>query len=165
MMKRNLFGKSAGWLLADLVLVLAMLFLAINTAGAHPSSSLAGSPTITRAPLHLEQKFHHFTVKVNRASFLKNDAKAVASVKQQISSQPFLQGRSVGLVIAYGAATTLANCQSEGAYTVATKTYNLIQQLAKSDPVFSNAAYYDSSCKARTDVNQIIIDIYLFAQG
>ena len=166
MMKRRMFGRSIGWLFADLLLVLAMLFLAINTTGARPPSSpLTPTPTATQSPLRLEQKYHHFTVKVDRAAFLQGDTKAVNSVKQQITGQAFLQGRRAGLIIVYGVATSTATCQSEGAYTVSTKVYGLIQQLGKSNAALSSAVMYDPSCKVKTDVNQIVIEIYLFAQG
>src|SRR5690242_14972246 len=144
MMKRKLFGRSIGWLFVNLLLVLTMLFLAINTAGARPpSSSLVLTPTSTAKPLlRLEQKYHRFTIKVDRAAFLSGDAQAVASVKQQITGQTFLQGRSAGLVIVYGVATSTATCQSEGALTVATRVYSLVQQLGKNNAAFSNAAMF-----------------------
>lgn len=165
-MKRKLFGRSMGWLFVDLLLVLTMLFLVINTAGARPPSpSLVLTPTSTTKPLlRLEQKYHRFTIKVNRTAFLSGDAQTVASVKQQISGQSFLQGRSAGLVIVYGVATSIPTCQSEGAFTVSTKVYSLIQQLGKNNAAFRNAVMYDPSCKVKTDVNQIVIEIYLFAQ-
>lgn len=165
MMKRKMFGRSIGWLFVDLLLVLTMLFLAINTTGARPPSPLLTPTPTTKPLLHLEQKYHRFTIKVNRAALLKDDATTISSVKQQITSQTFLQGRSAGLIIVYGVATSTATCQSEGAYTVATKVYNLVQQLSKSNATFSNVVNYDPSCKVKTDVNQIIIEIYLFAQG
>ena len=95
---------SAGWLFADLLLVLAMLFLAANTLGIHPPPPTPKpTPTVTptQAPLaQLEQKYHEFPIYVDRQAFLANDPAAVSSVTQQIVSQAFLRGRSAGLIVA-----------------------------------------------------------------
>lgn len=165
---RGSFSMSAGWLFADLLLVLAMLFLAANTMGIHPPPPIVHvTPTPTPSPTpkllaQLEQHYHEFTVNVDRAAFLNNDPAAINSVKQQISSQPFLQGRSAGLIIAYGTASS--NCKSEGAYTVSQDVYNLVQQLGQTNSTFSKTVDYSQLCNIRDDVNQITIDIFLFTQ-
>ncbi len=163
---RGSFSMSAGWLFADLLLVLAMLFLAANTMGIHPPVvHVTPTPTMTPTPkvlAQLEQKYHEFIVSVDRTAFLRDDPAAMNSVKQQITSQPFLQGRSAGLIVAYG--TGSSNCKNEGAYTVSQKIYDLVQQLGQSNPTFSKIVDYSQLCNIRDNVNQITIDIFLFAQ-
>lgn len=163
---RGSFSMSAGWLFADLLLVLAMLFLAANTMGIHPPPPPARptpTPTPQKVLAQLEQTYHEFVVHVNRADFLANKAAAIDTVKEQISSQAFLKGRSAGLMIAYGTASS--NCNNENAYGVAQKVYSLVHQLGKSDPIFSKVVDYTPLCNIRDDINQITIDIFLFAQN
>lgn len=160
---------SAGWLFADLLLVLAMLFLAANTMGIHPPPPVVhATPTPTPSPTpkilaQLDPSHHPFTIDVNRAAFLRNDHAAIATVKQAIIRH-IPAGRSVGLIIAYGTASS--NCQSEGAYTVATDVYNLVHQLGQSDPAtFGRAVPYGPLCNLSGNINQIEVDMFLFAQA
>src|SRR6476660_9359800 len=98
---------SAGWLFADLLLVLAMLFLAANTMGIHPPPPVVHvTPTPTPSPTpkilaQLDPKYVSVPISVSRAAFLKNDPAAIQLVEQTIFSH-IPKGRSVGLVIAYG---------------------------------------------------------------
>lgn len=156
-----------GWLFADLLLALAVIFLAAQPPFPRPlAPTVIHSPTATPTPqtlARLELNAHSFTVHVNKAAFLSNDQAALNSVKQQIASQGFLQGRSVGLIIAYGTAS--ADCQAERAYEMPPKVYALVQELGKSNPTFANTVSYGKLCNLRSDVNQIGIDIFLFAQS
>lgn len=161
---RGSFSMSAGWLFADLLLVLAMLFLAANTMGIHPpppTPTPTPRVTPTAPPLaQLEQKYHEFIVHVDRQAFLSGDATAVRSVTQQIVNQPFLQGRSAGLVVAYG--TDTSDCTT--AYLVAKHVYKLVKQIGQSNATFQKTVDYTQLCNIRPDINQITIDIFLFAQ-
>ena len=163
---RGSFSMAAGWLFADLLLVLAMLFLAANTMGIHPPPP-AVHPTPTPTPqkvlAQLEQGHHSFTIHVNTAALYAGDRGAANSVTQQIANQPFLKGRSAGLIIVFGRAQN--NCNAEHAYDIAQKIYDLVRQLGQSDPTFSKIADYDPLCNIRDDVNAIDIDIFLFVQG
>jgi hypothetical protein len=162
---RGPFSMTAGWLFADLLLVLAMLFLAANTMGVHPPPPPAtATPTPPKVQAQLEQRFHRFVVPVNRDALLRGDAGAVHAVKQRISGQSFLKGRSAGLVVAYGTISPNEDCQT--AYTVASEVYSLVRQLGQSDPAtFGRAVMYDPLCNVRNDVNQVTIDIFLFVQN
>ncbi len=162
---RGPFSMAAGWLFADLLLVLAMLFLAANTMGVHPPPPPAtATPVPPKVQAQLEQRFHRFVVPVNRDAFLRGDNGAVHSVKQRISGQSFLKGRSAGLVVAYGTISPNEDCQT--AYTVASEVYSLVRQLGKSDPAtFGRVVTYDPLCNIRDNVNQITIDIFLFVQN
>lgn len=166
---RGSFSMSAGWLFADLLLVLAMLFLAANTMGIHPPPPVVHvTPTPTPSPTpkilaQLDPSHHPFTIDVSRAAFLKNDPAAITTVKQAIISH-IPAGRSVGLIIAYGTASS--NCQSEGAYAVATDVYTLVHQLGQSDPAtFGRAVPYGPLCNLSDNINQIEVDMFLFAQS
>lgn len=163
---RGSFSMSAGWLFADLLLVLAMLFLAANTMGIHPPSPpvpVTPTPTPQKVLAQLEQKHHPFTISVDTAALLRGDQKAANSVKQQIAGQTFLKGRSAGLIIVYGRAH--ADCKAERAYDIAQMVYQLVHQLGQSDPTFSKTVDYDTLCNIRSDVNKIDIDIFLFVQS
>ena len=156
-----------GWLFADLLLGLVVIFMAAQPPFPKPLiPTVVVSPRATATPqaiARLEQEAHRFPVYVDRARFLTNDPAAVNSVKQQIVDQPFLRGRSAGLIVAFGTASS--DCAAEGAYTVSQKVYDLVSQLGKSNPTFQNTIHYDKLCNIRSNVNQITIDIFLFAQG
>ncbi|HEX7734737.1 MAG TPA: hypothetical protein VF458_07735 [Ktedonobacteraceae bacterium] len=158
-----------GWLFADLLLALAVIFLAAQPPFPKPlvpTVTVTLSPTATATPqpiARLEQEPHRFIVHVDRAAFLSNNSGAVNSVRQQIVSQSFLQGRSAGLIVAFG--TAGSDCTAERAYDVAQKVYDLVQQLGQSNPAFKNTIHYDKLCNIRSDINQITIDIFLFAQS
>ncbi len=108
---KNAFGSSSfpsvGWLFADLLLALAMLFLIANTVG-NPSQSkpkttlvptkvvLGITPTPTPLP-RLELQFHEFTINVDPNGLLSGSQSAIDNVKNQVRGQSVLRGRSVGL--------------------------------------------------------------------
>jgi hypothetical protein len=163
---RGSFNMAMGWLFADLLLVLAMLFLAANTMGIHPPpppTIPTPTPTPQKVLAQLEQKHYPFTVYVDTAALLHGDRKAANSVTQQIANQPFLKGRSAGLIIVYGRAH--ADCIGEGAYDIAKKVYQLVHQLGRSDSTFSKVVDYDPLCNLRANVNAIDVDIFLFVQN
>src|SRR5258707_15278030 len=83
--QQGMFIVAAGWLFADMLLALAMLFLAANTIGIHPpplppattptSKSIAATPTPTPIA-HLEQKFHRFMINVDANGLLNGSQSA-----------------------------------------------------------------------------------------
>ena len=162
---RGSFSMSAGWLFADLLLVLAMLFLAANTMGIHPPPPIVHvTPTPTPSPTpkilaQLEQTYQEYPVTVNTAALLEGDQNAANSVMQQISND-VPQGRSVGLVMVYG---TDPSCGLR-AKEISAKVYALVKQLSQTNTAFSKVAEYHTLCNPQNDVNTIIIDIFLFAQ-
>jgi hypothetical protein len=164
---RGSLSMSAGWLFADLLLVLAMLFLAANTMGIHPPPTTPkATPTPTIKP-QLEQGYHRFHVVVNTQALLSNDSKAINSVIQQVTGQPFLKGRSAGLIIAYGGApddSGIANAER-----IAEKVYSIVLGLgapsSKYYSIFSNIRKYDPLYILGGDINTIAIDIFLFSQS
>jgi hypothetical protein len=157
-----------GWLFADLLLALVVIFMAAGPPFPKPlvpTVTVTLSPTATATPSilpKLDPQKNRFVVHVDRTAFLNNNQAAVSSVKKQIVNQTFLQGRSAGLIVVFGTASS--SCEGEGAYTVALKVYSLVHQLGQSNQTFKNVIDYDPLCNLNASVNQITIDIFLFAQ-
>lgn len=157
-----------GWLFADMLLALAMLFLIANTIGSPPKPKPKPTPTPTKVivkptptPLpRLELKFHEFTINIDPNGLQNNDPQAVASVKQQVRRQGILQGRSVGLVIAYGGAP--GDSDIPMALSIASKIYNILKSLGQEGFAFSRASYYNPLYLLGGTNTVVTLDIYLF---
>ena len=164
---RKTYMGSIGWLFADLLLALAMLFLVANTISL-PKSAIAKpkvTPTATStptAPPRLEPGFHRFTINFNSDNLLNNDPAEQNNIIQQVKSQGFLQNRSAGLVIVYGGAPTTG--QINTADTIANAIYGLLINLGKNDPRFARLSKYDPLYLLGGDLNSATLDIFLFAQ-
>lgn len=164
-----------GWLFADLLLGLAVIFLAANTIGVKiiptptptPTPTATPSPTPTPKPTvlpRLELSAHEFTINIaDRNALLSNSQDAVNQVIHQVKAQPFLQGRNVGLVIAYGWATD--DSQIATAQAIANKIYSILGNLGqRGDPLFNRASFYKPLYVLGTpNNNSAVIDVYLFA--
>ncbi len=159
----------SGWLFADLLLGLAVIFLA-NTGGiqlrAVPTPTPPPSPTPTQTPIpvpppRLELSYHRLTIAIGDPDSFLNSSAQDEYVKSQVRGEPVLQGRSVGLVVAYGGAN---GSSASSANDIAGKMYRLLRSLAKSDPAFQRAVYYDKLHNFDLDPQKVILDIYLFSQ-
>lgn len=168
---KNSFTVSAGWLFADLLLALAMLFLAANTFAIRPppKTLLTPTPTATAAATpkptvlpRLELNFHEFTINVDPNGLLNGSQSAIASVEKEVKAQTILRGRSVGLVIAYGGAPS--DNQISQAQAVAGKVYGVLKILGKQGFAFTRSSYYNTLYDLGGNTNIATIDIYLFAQ-
>jgi hypothetical protein len=171
---KGTFTASAGWLFADMLLVLTMLFLA-STSFVLPKPPSTPTPTIvtpdptlttmtptpTPAP-HLEQNYHRFKIQVDPNGLLQNNPNATNAVIQQVTAQPFLRGRQAGLMIAYGGAPD--DSQIGRAEDIANRVYNILQNLGKHDSTFANVSRYDPLYLLGGVPNVVTIDIFLFAQ-
>lgn len=161
---------SVGWLFADLLLALAMIFLLANTVGSSNKPKLKPTPTPTRVlptptptPLpRLELKFHEFTINVDPNGLLNNSQSATVSVEQQVKAQAILRGRNVGLVIAYGGAP--GDSQIGQAQAIAGKVYGILKFLGKQGFAFTRSSYYNTLYDLGGSPNIVTIDVYLFAQ-
>ena len=166
---KNSFTVSAGWLFADLLLALAMLFLAANTFAIHPPPPPPKivkkvTPTPTPKPTvlpRLELSFHEFTINVDSNGLLNNSQGAIASVEQQVKAQAVLRGRSVGLVIAYGGAP--GDGQIGTAQAIAGKVYDILKTLGRQGFAFSRSSYYDTLYDLGGKTSIVTLDVYLFA--
>jgi hypothetical protein len=165
----------SGWLFADLLLALAVIFLTSTnviavrpiptptptvTPSPTPIPSPTPTPTVvpTAAPQpRLELNKHRLQLTVDSNGLLNDSPSAIANLQQQVRQQAFLRGRTVGLVIAYGGA--LADDQIASAQQIATKVMNALKPLSG----FTRSAYYDPLYVFGNDPSIVIIDIYLFA--
>lgn len=169
--RKGTFIVASGWLFADMLLALAMLFLVSNTIGIHlpvptptPTHVLttAASPTPTPTPdPHLEQKPHRFSINIDANALLSGTQSSSDAVVRQITAQPFLRGRRAGLAIVYGGAPD--DTQISTADDIANKIYDIFHNLGKRNAGFKNIASYDPLYLLGGDLNKVIIDIFLFA--
>jgi hypothetical protein len=162
----------SGWLFADLLLGLAVIFLAANTVGVKPqliptptpTPIPAPSPSPTATPLpRLELNKHRLTLTIDTNGLLNNSQGAINDLKRQVRAQTFLHGRRAGLVIAYGSAPDVT--QIVRAQNVANKVMSVLQSLGNEGFVFIQTSYYDPLYVLyASNPNTVVIDIYLFAQ-
>lgn len=113
-----------------------------------------------RCKQRLDFTHQSFTLTLNDVNAFLNGNSQDDDVKQQIQSQPILQGRSVGLAIVYGGAPDTGSIGQ--AQRVASKVYRLLGDLGKTDPVFQQASYYVPLYTLGGQQNQISVDVYFF---
>lgn len=159
----------SGWLFADLLLALFVIFLSANTVGvkvqpiATPVPAITPTPTPTPQPLpRLELDKHHLQLAIDPNGLLSDSRGAQQALAQQVRAQAFLQGRAVGLVIAYGNAADPSQIRT--AQTIARKVMNVLQMLGHQNFAFTRASYYDPLYSLYSDPKFTEIDLYLFAQ-
>lgn len=163
---------SVGWLFADLLLALAMLFLIANTITTPVKANVKLKPTPTKVavkpspsptqPPRLELQFHELKLIIDEAGLLGNTEVAIDDVKQQVQTQSILQGRNVGLVIVYGGAPTdndIGNAQATAA-----KVYDILRTLGQEKFAFERASYYSTLYLLGASKDEVTLDVYLFAQ-
>src|SRR5438128_594045 len=99
--RRGIF-PTAGWLFADLLLALAVIFLSANTIG--PKPKVIVTPTITPSPIlitptptplpRLELNKQRFVLPIDPNGLLNNSPDAINSLKHEVRSQTILHGRT-----------------------------------------------------------------------
>ena len=163
-----------GWLFADLLLAVAMLFLVANTVGAkhmptptptlHPTPTPTHIPTPTPTPVLriVEGTYCQIVLKVDSGGLLNNSSNAIADIKSQIKKSSFLQGRQAGLVIVYGGAPTLGDTST--AQEIARHIYQILGMLGKQNFVFVGTSYFDPLFVIGNDSSIVSIDIYLLVR-
>lgn len=159
-----LFG-AAGWLFADLLLALAVIFLVTNTAGhlsAAPTTAHATPTPRPTAPPALDLTPITLTVSVDYAQLHANDPAAIASVEQQVRGDGRLSGRRAGLVLIFGGvqgATEGAGLQA--AQDVATL---VLPRLGAQGFVFSGTVYR-AFFATNQPAGSVELDVYVFRGG
>ena len=168
------------WLFADLFLGLAIIFLSTNISGIKlpatptptpipvviptptPLSIPTLVPTATPVPLpRLEFTKHRITLtNIDTNGLLNGTQGAIDDLKRQVRGQNFLQGRSVGLVIAYGGAVDTG--QIGTAQSIADKVMDALRSLGHDGFAFQRASYYDHLYRLGDPSTTVTIDIYLF---
>lgn len=165
---RKTFMGSIGWLFADLLLALSMLFLLANTVSlpkpplVHAQKATATATPTPTPPPHLEQNYHPFTVTVDPNKLLSNDPGERNSVIQQVKVQQFLKNRRAGLIIVYGGAPT--DNDIGAAFQISDAISSILLNLGKYDPTFSGVARYKHLYTLGASPTTVEIDIFLFAQ-
>ena len=153
-------GVTVGWLFADLLLALGMLFLISSTIGVAPH------PTPTPTPknaLILEHNYCQIVLTVtDPGNFQTNQRSADDQFEPQIMSTTFLQKREVGIAIAFGGIKDDSN--QERGLQFATITYNVLKDLGTKSTVFRPTSYFDPLFTYLYNSNQVIIDVYLVAR-
>lgn len=163
---------TVGWLFADLLLGIFMLFLVANTVATRPPpptptpptpypTATPSNPTPTPLP-RLELRFTEFTLRIDPEGLLNDNQVAINDVIKQIKAQSFLKGRSAGLAIVYGGASD--DTQISSAQTIASKIYVIFAKLGKQGYVFNRTLYYSPLYVLGGQLNTAVVDIYLFAQ-
>src|SRR6266567_2832417 len=149
---KSSFTFAIGWLFADLLLGLFMVFLVANTVATRPPPTpVAQTPTQTvnqmtptPTPLpRLELTYYQFSLNVNPDGLLNDQQDAINAVTRQIMEQPILKGRRVGLVIIYAGAPD--DTQITSALLVVKKVYAILAQLGKQNDIFREASYYNNN--------------------
>src|SRR5260370_29567810 len=103
-----------GWLFADLLLALMVIFLAAQppfpkVLPKTPTPTPTVTPTPTLEP-RLDFTYHRFTMNnVDYNGILSNNSSAVRTVEQFINGQTTLRNRNAGLVIVYDGAPSDAD--------------------------------------------------------
>ena len=157
----------SGWLFADLLLALAVIFLSANTVGVKPRVIPTSIPTPTARPAptplpRLELSRYRITLTIDSNGLLNDSPSAINDLKQKIRGQAVLRGRTAGLVIVYGGAPDVT--QVTRAQTVVTKVISVLVSLGNEGFVFTRTSYYDPLYILNGDANTTVIDIYLFAR-
>lgn len=161
----------SGWLFADLLLGLTIIFLAANTVGVKPVPIPTPQPTIARVPTstpapqplpRLELNKHRLHLVIDPAGLLHDSSGAQQALEQEVRAQSFLRNRAVGLVVAYGNAPD--PLQITTAQTIAQKVMNVLRILGHQGFAFTRASYYDPLYSLYSDLNFTEIDLYLFAE-
>lgn len=154
--------SAAGWLFADLLLVLAMLFFAANTMGIHPP------PSPTPTPMPSKRVLEHTYCQIilndgNPDTFRNQLSFAIETLEPQINAVGFLHGRRVGLAIAYGGIDNI-DTRSLGT-ALAAQTYRVLDDLATHSDVFANTSHFDPLYTEERASDKIVIDVYLIVRS
>lgn len=162
----------SGWLFADLLLALSVIFMAANTVGIKPKPiptvvpTIIPSPTLSPSPTplpRLELKAHRFIyTNIDYQGLLNNSPSAINDLEQRLRKEPVLQGRSVGLAVAYGGAPGDSTIQQ--ALNISQKVYGVLAALGKQGFAFTRASFYDDLYVFGPQPTVIKIDVFLFAQ-
>lgn len=87
---------------------------------------------------------------------------AKSVLEPQINALKFLQGRQVGIAIAYGGVDDINSPNDRGRGTdIATNTYHVLQALANRSPLFAQTSYYDPLFTSNFPSLNTVVDIYL----
>jgi hypothetical protein len=167
-----------GWLFADLLLALAMIFLVANTVvipkpKPKPTPVVKVDPTPKPKPsptsniLILEPG--RVTISISNLhpdSLSTGDPTAVTDLKNKIMSwinQHGLQKRRAGIAIVYAGANSLNPNEVDRATSVAGETYKVLDLLGQQKFVFCHTVHFDALFTTNLTDDKIEIDTYFFS--
>ena len=166
-----------GWLFADLLLALAMLFLVANTIGdstkakSIPTPTPVPKPTVTPTPspianlLILDSTRVTFIIQsINPDLLSQGDTGAINDLENKLRDaikQKHLQARRAGIAIAYGGADDFS--QEDRGASVAAEVYKVLGMLGRQAFVFCHTIYYDPLFTRNHPHDTVVIDIYFFS--
>lgn len=178
--KKDYLSPSVGWLFADLLLVLSIVFM-ISYVPPPPAPAAKPTPTPTPTPtrppnsLVLDRNVVQLNLNIQEPAKLSQGDPAARSqlstlVRQRIVELQ-LQKRRAGIVIAYGGTVTkTANDDTALAFAIDRSVYSVLADLGQQKFVFCNGVvYYYSNAKNHEalfnlgiDYHMVRIDIFLF---
>ena len=179
----SLFFGATGWLFADLLLALTILFLVANTFGQRPppppvcktppaqpttacvtptpTATLTPTPTPQPPPLNLQ--YHPVTLTdVDYVRLQNGDQGEISHLEDEVRQYPGLAGRQAGLVITFGGSSGTGN-QDFGTGVAEAFDHDVLKALGMQGFVFLNTVYrefHDLNAPPST----IEADVYLFNQ-
>jgi hypothetical protein len=170
------FLPQIGWLFADLLLVLAIIFLISNVPQElekkqpTPTPSHTATPTLTPVPIDslvLDKQYTEIPITVDNPVLLSHgDPGAKNSLREKVRiaiTKLNLQNRRAGLVIAYGGTGGNTDGTSiQQATDVSRNTYDVLQDLGVEKFVFCKSTYYDPVISLKNPANLVVMHIYLF---
>ncbi|HEX5548060.1 MAG TPA: hypothetical protein VFX24_11665 [Ktedonobacterales bacterium] len=155
-----IFGLT-GWLFADLFIALTMGFVA-NIVGYQSTPTPIPptiTPTIPPAPA-LDLTPVSLTLTINAQGILDGDKTAIASVEQQIKSNPALTCKRAGLVLTFGGAPS-SNDTGTALRIARNIDSRVFMDLGNQGFVF-DIAVYRPFFNLGTSPNTINADVYVF---
>lgn len=162
------FGMT-GWLFADLLLALAMIFLVANSVAHIPPPPSAPTPTplptATPAPLSvLDLHFIEVPLKqVDYAKLHQKDSGTIEAIERQIIANPKLEGKCAGLVLTFGGSAGDSN--GVGTQAATDVNNNVLSRLGVIDyteyRTFTVAVSRPFFAPTQP-VGQILLDVYVF---
>jgi hypothetical protein len=135
-------------------------FVFSGSRGAHP---VMIPWRCTPPPEQLDFTPQTINLTINNVNgLLSNDSNTIGDIEQQVKNKSFLQGRSVGLAIAYGGAPTDSDIPQ--AKQIAGQIYLILKMLGQDNFAFQHSAYYSNLYNLGVDSNTAEVDVYLFKQ-
>jgi hypothetical protein len=167
-----------GWLFADLLLALAMIFLVANSV-AHvpappptptptPAPTLTPSPTATPAPLNVLD-LNYIEVSITQVDYAKlhqKDPGVIEAIESQIIANSRLKGRCAGLVLTFGGSA--GNSNGVGTQAADDVDNIILPRLGKTDHTsyrtFTVAVSRPFFAPGQP-VGQILLDVYVYKKA
>lgn len=162
--------KQFGFLIADLFLVLALLFLLMTISAQHEVQQLKAelarttpTPTVALSPTplpRLDTKPVEVILTVDPNGLLSDSSSAKAAVLNAIKTNSHLKGRRAGLVIVYGGTPDQSGTGT--AVQVAGKVDNVLQTLGGHGQLFEGTTYHDPLITLGKSYSYVKLEVYLF---